>query len=354
MLADNYGIIQGHNLYCMYIFLGKYYESEKKEVGLFLEELKEHNPERKLCWLPREKQQAALVCFYGEEDVSKLLKYVKHSVVPACSVRLHDRGVFTWKECKGLNRLTETELELEKACGWHLILGDRVLIECEKILQMRTYQFIYPAELENRARSAVIHMNAEEFTGCFQKFMKYGRIEVHSPQELREVCIRFAYAIINTAKECGTLRDEELMVQRVLKTILGAVSWEEIEAVMMELFSRIEISQINQTSSEYLVQKALTIMKECYSDGITLEETARRLHVTEQYLGTQLKKETGTSFTETVRKFKIMHVKELLLDTDLKLNQIAAMTGFSNPKYMSKVFKQEEGMLPNEYRRINA
>ena len=31
-----------------------------------------------LCWLPREKQQAALVCFYGEEDVSKLLKYVKH------------------------------------------------------------------------------------------------------------------------------------------------------------------------------------------------------------------------------------------------------------------------------------
>ena len=135
------------------------------------------------------------------------------------------------------------------------------MIECEKILQMRTYQFIYPAELENRARSAVIHMNAEEFTGCFQKFMKYGRIEVHSPQELREVCIRFAYAIINTAKECGTLRDEELMVQRVLKTILGAVSWEEIEAVMMELFSSIEISQINQTSSEYLVQKALIIMK---------------------------------------------------------------------------------------------
>ena len=58
------------------------------------------------------------------------------------------------------------------------------------------------------------------------------------------------------------MRDEELMVQRVLKTILGAVSWEEIEAVMMELFSSIEISQINQTSSEYLVQKALTIMKE--------------------------------------------------------------------------------------------
>ena len=65
---------------------------------------------------------------------------------------------------------------------------------------------IYPAELENRARSAVIHMNAEEFTGCFQKFMKYGRIEVTQSTGTQRSVYRFAYAIINTAKECGTLR----------------------------------------------------------------------------------------------------------------------------------------------------
>lgn len=352
-LSESYGIFKDCSLYCMYIFLGKYYESEKEETSLFLEELKEHNPRRKLCWLWREKQRAAFVCFYGDEDYDKFLKYIKRSVVPACSIRLHDNGVFTWLECKGIDKLAEVENELEKACGWHLILGDKVLIECEKIPKMRTYQFIYPAELENRARSAVIHMDFREFTECFQEFMKSAHREVHTPQELREVCIRFAYAVINTAKECGTLRDEELIVQRVLKTILGAVSWSEIEEIMMELFSCVEITQNKQKSSEYLVQKALTIIKECYSDGITLEETAGRLHVTEQYLGMQLKKETGTSFTEIVRKHKIAHVKQLLLDTNLKLNQIAAMTGFSDPKYMSKVFKQEEGMLPNEYRRIN-
>ena len=64
-------------------------------------------------------------------------------------------------------------------------------------------------------------------------------------------------------------------------------------------------------------------------------------------------KETGSSFTEIIRRYKIAHVKQLLLDTELKLNQIASMAGFSDPKYMSKVFKQEVGMLPNEYRRMN-
>lgn len=44
--------------------------------------------------------------------------------------------------------------------------------------------------------------------------MEAGLREVHSPQEIREVCIRFAYAVINTAKECGTLRDEDLLVQK--------------------------------------------------------------------------------------------------------------------------------------------
>ena len=136
-------------------------------------------------------------------------------------------------------------------------------------------------------------------------------------------------------------------------TILNAVFWEEIMDAMLELFACIENDEKKQTSAELLVQKALSIIKECYSDGINLEETARRLHVTEQYLGTQLKKETGSSFTEIIRRYKIAHVKQLLLDTELKLNQIASMAGFSDPKYMSKVFKQEVGMLPNEYRRMN-
>lgn len=41
--------------------------------------------------------------------------------------------------------------------------------------------------------------------------------------DLTNQFIKGKIAMINTAKECGTLRDEELIVQRVLKTILGAV-----------------------------------------------------------------------------------------------------------------------------------
>ncbi len=62
--------------------------------------------------------------------------------------------------------------------------------------------------------------------------------------------------------------------------------------------------------------------------------------MTDEYLSMLIKKETGMSFTETVRKMRIERIKELLLHSGLKLNQIAEMVGYSDPKYMSKVFKK--------------
>ena len=78
-----------------------------------------------------------------------------------------------------------------------------------------------------------------------------------------------------------------------------------------------------------------------------------RLHVTEEYLSSQFRKETGKTFSEIIRTYRIENVKRLLTTTTYKLNQIAEMVGYSDPKYMSKVFKEEVGMLPAQFRKQN-
>ena len=55
------------------------------------------------------------------------------------------------------------------------------------------------------------------------------------------------------------------------------------------------------------------------------DELAQKLKVSEEYLSSQFKKETGMSFTETVRSYRIEKIKELLLHSKLKLNQISDM-----------------------------
>ncbi len=53
--------------------------------------------------------------------------------------------------------------------------------------------------------------------------------------------------------------------------------------------------------------------------GLPWKRQSSRLYVSEEYLSTQFKKETQSSFTETVRKFRIEKIKDLLLNSKFKI-----------------------------------
>ena len=93
------------------------------------------------------------------------------------------------------------------------------------------------------------------------------------------------------------------------------------------------------------------MIHEFYGDGITLDEIAHKLGITPEYLSTQFRKETGDTFSNYIRDFRIKKSKELLLGTQLKLHQISAQIGYSDPKYFSQVFKKAVGQLPADYRK---
>ena len=81
MLLEKYGFSGRKQIYCMYLFMGKYYDSEQKEAELFLEEFREHNPDKKMCWLWREKRQSVFICFYDVKAKKNFIQYLKQSVV---------------------------------------------------------------------------------------------------------------------------------------------------------------------------------------------------------------------------------------------------------------------------------
>ena len=167
--------------------------------------------------------------------------------------------------------------------------------------------------------------------------------------------MRYCYALLNTSKECGELKSEPLPVQTLLESITAAVTREQMRQ-KFELFYRQITENGDKEQDEgvsFLIRRADNMIKEYYNQGITLDEISRKLGVSEEYLSARFKKETGATFTETIKKYRVDKIKELLLSTSLKLTQIAEKTGYTDPKYMSKVFRDETGMLPLEYRKMN-
>ena len=155
------------------------------------------------------------------------------------------------------------------------------------------------------------------------------------------------------AAEAGALQAQR-KGQAFLQGISRANGWTDVEEKADEFFEYLTSKEECHNDISLLVQKALENIREYYDQGITLEEIAEKLHVTEEYLSTQFRKETGRTFTETIRGYRIEHVKKLLTATNWKLTKIAEMVGYTDPKYMSRVFKEETGMLPLEYRKKNS
>ena len=80
---------------------------------------------------------------------------------------------------------------------------------------------------------------------------------------------------------------------------------------------------------------------------------AEQLHLSPNYLGDLLKKETGKNGTEHIQLHVISLAKDKLIGSGAPVSEIAYDLGFEYPQYFSKLFKKNTGMTPAGYRNMN-
>lgn len=82
----------------------------------------------------------------------------------------------------------------------------------------------------------------------------------------------------------------------------------------------------------------------------TVAWCADQLHLSPNYFGDLIKKETGRSAQEYVQQKTMEVAKEMLTQTGKSISEIAYCLGYQYPQYFSRAFKRMEGVTPNEYR----
>jgi AraC-like DNA-binding protein len=80
---------------------------------------------------------------------------------------------------------------------------------------------------------------------------------------------------------------------------------------------------------------------------------AEECHLSVNYFGDLIKKETGKSAQEHIQLKLINIAKERIFDPDKSISQIAYELGFSYPQHFSRMFKEHVGSTPSEYRQEN-
>ncbi len=104
---------------------------------------------------------------------------------------------------------------------------------------------------------------------------------------------------------------------------------------------------INDATTEKIVN---FITKNIGNPDMKIDDIASAMGMSRSVLYGKIKNAVGMTPVDFVRHIRIMRATELLCQTDETLSNIAYSVGFSDPKYFSKVFKKEMGIIPSEYR----
>ena len=84
--------------------------------------------------------------------------------------------------------------------------------------------------------------------------------------------------------------------------------------------------------------------------GLKIDDISNEIGMSRSVLYNKVKAITGMTPVDFVRHIRIKKACEMLRKTDDTLTSIAFAVGFTDPKYFSKVFKKETGIVPTEYR----
>ena len=99
------------------------------------------------------------------------------------------------------------------------------------------------------------------------------------------------------------------------------------------------------------VERARQYIEEHYNEAeLSLSGIAEYLGISQSYLSTQFKKETGVNFLDYLNRHRIEKSRLLLQMTDMTVEEIGFRTGFSSAKNFIRVFKKYTEMSPGVYR----
>lgn len=206
-------------------------------------------------------------------------------------------------------------------------------------------------QIKERFNVACNQLNIEEIKGCVHSLFRFPKNILVRP-EFRNYMQDMTADFFENNKELlsimaeGGSRNEFLCQLKVRKTLKD---YEETYiSLITEIFRRIEQ---NSNKQGLIARTVADYVSRNYDQKISLEDVARELMLSPAYFSTVYKSLTGKNFTDYVTEYRMDVAKDLLLNSNLNVAEIANKVSFQDPHYFSRVFKRNVGVKPSEYRK---
>ncbi len=146
-------------------------------------------------------------------------------------------------------------------------------------------------------------------------------------------------------------KDLVLMHKDFNKKIESATTVKDLEnlaKLIIKSYAETLLEKIKCCDNQ-IVDEAIRLVNSNFDNGINLENLAKILHVSKNYLCRLFKEKTGFTFCQYLNILKTNKAKELLKENKKTLEFIAFSCGFSSQPHFNITFKKYTGLTPKEY-----
>lgn len=146
------------------------------------------------------------------------------------------------------------------------------------------------------------------------------------------------------------LADEEGTLIFDVEKLYACGRFEDIEAIIQGIMGKLEQVFLAGSPANRTIAIVEQYILKHYMDELSLDILADKVYLTSHYLSSMFNREKGIGINRYIKNVRMEKARELLLDTNMKINDICKAVGYSNLSYFCKAFRNEHGMTPEKYR----
>ncbi len=328
---------------------------EKQVVLRLIHETIERFSSAEIIRLPRLSNDQICMLVFTNEDVGKacvqLYKDVKNAVIEYKSFSFaaaYGEAVTTPDGVGGTLNTAE-------------ILLNNIFIKSPCLLP-------YDTEKQFEAEEFSIKNLSDETVTCLKqrcirkieiKMPKYINWLIQSPdvnsQYVYNKILKLIKVIRKTSESKGLIaHDSSITDSKLFAEISKYKTPNDLSALIISKLREIEdeMHEYDKSVGKRFVKKTIEIINMKYSESLKLSDVADEMMISPEHLSRTIKKETGKNYKDFLMEVRLSRAKELLKKSELKIYEIAELTGFSSQHYFSTVFKSYSGMTPVEFREM--
>jgi AraC-like DNA-binding protein len=296
-----------------------------------------------------------LIAYPSHEDVRQDVYAFIHEITEVINHTFNKQVTVTVsKPTDSIKQIPQIFEEVKQGAGYRTFQNHNQIIDLAELKKEdAVHQIFYPFDIEKEIIQAIRMGQLEEAERLLFEFLhklsEKGINEINIQPGISLLFSSIQHEIIHSG-----IHPYELFKGRNIFEELSQI--QEPKMIVRWFKTKIIvpfIEMLEQRSDSELKQIVDQVIKDIhvnYMKDLSLESYADQVGTNPYTFSRYFKKAIGTNFIDYITQLRIDKAKELLLNTDMKINDISESVGY-RPGYFNRIFKKQVGIPPSQYRK---